>query len=310
MGFKQMAKTQYPSRLWALVGYPESGKSSFATQMRGPLLAVDADCRFREVLHLAGDRVVYQLSEQASDNTDADRVATILAEEMPGSKVGTIIVDSLTSIITPLITQAMQDKAAGRVKNLYQAWKTKALAMRQLQDAVTKWGTDALWIYHRYDAKDAKGNGLAKATISQTELARLIRSINLKLEVVQEGARRGMKVVWARRGRSGMTLWDESGTWAGMPERIEAAVYDGLSQDDQEEIEQATPDVFPDPETAIAWGFERGVFEALAHARNAYAKLRREAQPKTAREMATLWVIDVQARLEKEPAEGSREDVR
>jgi len=31
--FKKMVKSTYPPRLWALVGYPGSGKSTFATQM-------------------------------------------------------------------------------------------------------------------------------------------------------------------------------------------------------------------------------------------------------------------------------------
>ncbi len=296
MAFKKMVKDLYPPRLWGLVGYPGSGKSSFATQMRCPLLAIDADHRFQEVLHLAaGD--VYELSGEAADNTDADRVAAQLARNMPGAQVGTIIVDSLTAIITPLVVQAMVDKDAGREKNLAAAFKTKALAMRQLQDAVTRWGTDVLWIYHLQDARDERGKALQRATISTTELARLTRSINLQLELVQDGQRRGVKVTWARRGRAGMTLWDDSGTWAGMPERIEAAVYDGLSQAEQDKLEQATPATFPNAETAIAWGLEQGAFDVLQHARNAYDKLKRERHPKDAGEMAALWVADVQVRL-------------
>jgi hypothetical protein len=297
MAFKKMTRMKYPPRLWALVGYPGSGKSCFATQMRGPLLVVDADHRFTEVVGLAGTRDVYELSDVATDNTDPDRVAAILAENMPDAEVETIVVDSLTAIITPLVVQAMVDKDAGRAKNLAAAFRTKALAMRQLQDAITRWGTDVLWVYHLMDARNGRGEALVRATVSQTELARLTRSINMQLEIVQNGDRRGIKVVWARRGRSGMTLWDDTGTWAGMPEKIEAAVYDGLTEADQERIEEEIPDVFPSPETAIAWGHERGAFKALQHARNAYDKLKREAQPKTAREMTRLWVANVQARL-------------
>lgn len=297
MTFKKMQKSKYPPRLWALVGYPGSGKSTFATQMQGPILVVDADHRFDEVLDLApGD--VYELSNSPADNVDADRIAAILADNMPGSGVRTIVVDSLTAIITPIVTQAMVDKDAGRVKSLAAAFRTKALAMRQLQDGVTRWGTDCLWIYHLNDARDAKGRALTKATVSQTELARLTRSINVQLELTEDkGGRCGVKVIWARRGRSGMVLWDDTGTWTGMPERVEAAIYDGLSKSDQAQIEQQTPDHFPNSETAIAWGLEQGAFKALPHARNAYEKLKREHKPKTAQEMAALWVTDVQARL-------------
>jgi hypothetical protein len=135
----------------------------------------------------------------------------------------------------------------------------------------------------------------------------LTRSINLQLEIVQDGDRRGVKIVWARRGRQAMTIWDETGTWTGMPERIEEAVYGGLSQADQDRIEKTTPDIFPSPDKAIAWGFEQGAFQALQHARNAYDKLKQETQPETAREMAAFWVADVQARLEA-LAEGEPSD--
>ena len=53
MPFKRLDITQVPRRLWALVGFPGSGKSTFAMQMRGPVLAIDADQRVDEVARLA-----------------------------------------------------------------------------------------------------------------------------------------------------------------------------------------------------------------------------------------------------------------
>lgn len=292
-----MTRRQYPPRLWALVGYPGSGKSTFATQMAGPMLVVDADHRFAEVLELAAGDVL-ELSSSPADNVDTQRINTLLAANMPGSKVSTIVVDSLTSIITPLVVQAIMDNDAGLNKNRAAAFKAKAMAMRQLQDAVTRWGTDCLWIYHLQDSRDNKAREVTRATVSETELARLTRSINMQLEIVRDGEKRGVRVVWARRGRSGMTLWDESGTWAEMPARIEVAVYDGLSKADQARIEQETPAHFPNTQTAIAWGFEQGAFKAIQHARSAYKKLEREQEPgTTAQEMSALWIANVEARL-------------
>ena len=63
----------------------------------------------------------------------------------------------------------------------------------------------------------------------------------LNFEIIQEGDRRGIKVIWSRRGRSGLVLWDESGNWENMPERLEAALYDGLTQEEQNRIEAQTP---------------------------------------------------------------------
>lgn len=302
MAFKKMTATPYPPRLWALVGFPGSGKSTFAAAMRGPLLVIDADQRFREVLRLAGE--VYALSETPADNGNPERIAALLAENMPGAEVGTIVIDSLTTIIAPLVTQAVIDNDAGRNTNRMAAFKDKALAMRMLQDAVSRWGTDTLWIYHLQEGRDAQAKAQTTATVSKTELARLVRSINLQLEIVQDGDRRGVKVGWARRGRSGLTLWDDTGAWRGMPEKIEAGVYDGLTKADQDAIEGDAPARFPNPETAIAWGMERGAFEALQHARNAYEKLKQDAQPHTAEEMRALWVADVQRRCAEKAVAG------
>ena len=49
-------------------------------------------------------------------------------------------------------------------------------------------------------------------------------------------------------------------------------------------------------ELAIACGFEQGAFKAIQHARNAYEKMKREHQPKTAEEMAGLWIGAVRSR--------------
>lgn len=300
MAFAKMTQPGKPRRLWGLVGFPGSGKSTFAAQMRGPLLAIDADHRFDEVLRLAGD--VYQLSNHPADNVQPERIATCLAANMPGSDVATIVVDSLTAIMAPLVTQAIIDNDAGRNKNRMAAFKDKALAMRLMQDAVSAWGTDVLWIYHLQTGRDASAQEVTTATVSRTELARLTRSLNMQLRIVEQGGKRAVKIDWARRGRSGVTLTDDSGAWEGMPEKIEQAVYGGLTVSEQDKIEQATPAKFASYEQAIAWAVETGAFGAaddpgaLPHARNAYDKLKRDQAPGSASEMWALWVADVAAR--------------
>lgn len=301
MSFEKFQNQKYPRRLWALVGYPGGGKSTFASQMTAPLLPIDADGRFAEVVSMARGEV-YQLSDRPEDNTDPAQVTRLLNANMAGSDVATIIVDSLTAIIAPLTTQAVIDNDAGANKNRMAGFRRKALAMRQIQDATSKWGCDVLWIYHLQDGMDGQANEVTRATLSTTERARLYRSLNLELHTIQEGERRGVTVVWARRGRAGMTLWDNTGTWAGMPERVEAAVYDGLSEADQEHIEGQIPAAFPNPEAAIAWGLEQGAFgTSIEHARNAYAKLKKEREPHSAADMRLLWIEDVERRLAELP---------
>lgn len=306
MAFRKLDSPSYPPRHWSIVGYPSSGKTTFASQMDGPKLVIDADHRFTEVLELDGD-VVYALSDNPADNVNPDAISRILTADMPGSGVKTIIIDSLTAIITPLVVQAMVDREKGRRSEHMTGFQKKALAMRQLQDAVTRWGTDALWIHHLQDSRDASAAAVVRSTVSQTEIARLTRSINLQLQIVEDSGRRGIQILWARRGRSGITLWDSSGVWADMPARIEAAVYDGLTRSEQARIEAAAPAIFPNSETAISWGLEQGSFPSIEAARRVYEALKLEACPRSAREMAALWVTAVRARKRTVPdADSSR----
>ena len=302
MAFKKMTKTKYPPRQWALVGHPGSGKSTFSAQMQKPILVIDADHRYQEVLHLAKD--AFTLSDNPADNVNPRAIHAELQANMGGAGVRTILVDSLTSIMAPIVTEAQLVNAAGESKNKMAPFADKALAMRLLQDAVTAYGTDTLWIWHLRDGRDGSANKQTVASISAVELARLRRSLNLELTIVEDGNKRGVKVTWARRGRSGLTLWDDSGAWVGMPERIEAAVYDGLSQAEQEAIERQAPTVFSGPADAIAWGYGQGCFDDAVHSANAYEKLKTERKPATAAAMWALWVEDVRRRQteRQEPA--------
>lgn len=307
MSFKKMEKPTTPPRHWVLVGFPGSGKSTFATQMKAPLLPIDADHRFGEVVYLAqGD--VYELSSNPADSSDPETIARLLNANMPGAKVGTIVIDSLTTIIAPLVVQAIMDNDQGKNKNRMGAFKDKALAMRLLQDSVTKWGTHTLWIYHLQDGRDENAKEVTRPTLSATERARLYRSINLELHVIQEKNRRGIKVVWARRGRSGMTLWDDTGKWAGMPEKIEQAVYAGLTLIDQEKIEKEAPAGFTTEEAAIEWGMGQGVFKDFHHSQNAFNKLRENNPLLGLAELGPLWVEDVERRKTEAEAPAPADD--
>ena len=187
-------------------------------------------------------------------------------------------------------------------------FQDKALAMRLMQDSIGAWGTDVLYVYHLQRGRDANAQEVTTATVSRTELARLQRSLNVQLRSVDDHGKRGLHVDWARRGRADLTLWDDTGIWQGMPEKLEAAIYGGLTAAEQEDLEQAPPTSFPNAETAIAWGFNQGVFEVINHARNAYDVVKRTCQPKTAAEMWEFWIADVLARKAekaKPPAERS-----
>jgi hypothetical protein len=293
---KKMVAPKYPPRQWAIYGDPGSGKSRFAGQMKAPALVIDADGRFTEQLkHAAGD--IYQLSDEHTDNTDADSIARLLDKELPGSGVRTIVVDSLTAILRPQINTAMSDIEHGRVKNKISAYRGKAMTMALLQDAVTKSGTDTLWIWHTHESMNANAQKIQRASIPETELIRLRRSLNaiLRLDVAQDGTR-SVLIEWARNGKSGIRLMDKAGGWVGMPELIEAAMYsEGVK-------ENTTPALFNGPLEAIAWGYEQGCFNASQHAQNAYEECKRIHQPKSAAEMAQLWIAEVGKRVAEKNA--------
>lgn len=295
MTFQKM-QPKLPTRQWALVGYPGSGKSTFAAQMHAPMVVIDADHRFAEVMrHVAGD--VFALSDDPADNVDAERIAALLRQNMAGSGVKTLVVDSLTAIIAPLVTSAVMDNDAGRNKNKISAFKDKALAVRLLQDTITGYGVDTLWIYHLRSGMDAKAQAIESTSISAVELARLRRSLNLQLRVIEQQGKRGIVIDWARSGRSGLMLWDDTGNWQGMPEKIEKAVYGGLTDAQMEDIARSIPSTFTSAENAIAWGFETGAFKDAVHAQNAYEKVKSEKSPKTAAEMWKFWTDEIQSRL-------------
>lgn len=289
--FRKMNAPEFPPRQWAVYGDPGSGKSHFATQMKLPALVIDADARFTEQIGNANGGAIYQLSDKHTDNTDADRIATLLRKELPGSGVRTIVVDSLTAILRPLINQAMSDNEHGRNKNKIGAFRDKAMAMSLIQDAVTSGGVDTLWIWHTHESMNAQAQKVMRASIPETELIRLRRSLNaiLKLEVAQDG-KRTVLIEWARNGKGGIRLTDDVGGWRGMCERIEQAMYsEGVK-------EEKAPRVFSGPMDAVAWGFEQRAFKASQHAQSTYEKLKRVKHPKSAVEMSALWVAEVEAR--------------
>lgn len=295
-------RRKYPRRFWAVYGAANSGKSTLCAQMQAPIVWIDADQRADEIVDLVeGD--LFGISDDAYDNTIPERIDGLLTANMPGAKAGAIVVDSVTAILEPIVTRIQADVEAGRVKNKAGAWRPKATAMKILQN-LSRFGTDVILTYHEYRALDAKGKWQQSRTISQLEEARMVKSLNMLLRTVRREGRSGghsyyVEVVWARNGRSGITIEDDVGHWLGMPERIEAAVYDDLTAEEHAIFGEEPPGVFPTPAIAIAWGMRQVPcpFQDEAHAQNAYDQVKRESQPGSAREMRDLWVAEVGDRV-------------
>jgi len=273
MAFQAFTKSQYPRRQWLIEGEAGSGKSTLVTRLKTPMLIVDADHCFDEVMVLVTGQV-FQLSNEPLHNINPDRIAALINAQIAGSGVKTIVVDSLTPIIAPLVTRAFRGNANGENRNKVAAYADKATAMRLLQDTLTGTGCDVAWIYHIYEGRDSRAQVQERTSITELELSRVMRSANMRVRIQREGSVFSATVVWARSGRFGMTIRDESGHWERMPGKIEAPVYDGLSETEQRQIADNPPDVFPTPAEAIAWGMTQtcdgeSIFRDEAHAQNA-----------------------------------------
>lgn len=302
-------RNKYPRRLWAVYGEADSGKSTFCATLRAPIVWVDADGRADEIVDLVeGD--LFGISEDTYDNTIPERIDGLLTANMPITRAATIVVDSVTAILEPIVTRIQADVEAGRIKNKAGAWRPKAAAMKMLHN-LGRFGADVIMTYHEYRALDAKGNWQQTRTVSRLEEARMVKSLNMLLKISRENDLHRVQVVWARNGRSGIILTDEAGHWRGMPERIEAAVYDDLSDEEQVVFGDRPPDTFPTPAIAIAWAMHQVPcpFRDEAHAQNAYDKLKGERSPASARAMRDLWVTDVRERIAGDNSEQPKQEV-
>ncbi|MFW6069289.1 MAG: AAA family ATPase [Chloroflexota bacterium] len=291
MGLRTKKQPKYPRRLWSLVGFPGEGKSTFAARMAAPILVIDSDHRFDEVMHLVGGDVL-----EFEDRRINGLVAPIvdeLARSMPEERVSTIVVDSLTQIISPLVQRGVQANLDGENRNKMSSFIAKATGMKLLQDGVSRWGADVLWIFHLQEGRDAQARAQTTTSIPATELARLQRNLNARLRTVRRSDQLGVHVEWCRTGRQGMTLWDESGDWEMMPEKLEEAMYAGL--DKEQQARKASR--FSGPDEAVAWGVEQGAFADLKAAQAAYDSVKGNHQPANAAEMWELWTMEVHSRL-------------
>jgi hypothetical protein len=298
MTFTNLKKQAQQRRMWALIGRAGVGKSTFLTQCRGPLVVADPDGRFYEVARLCADEVL-GISEKPADHHDPLRIAKLLDENMPSVTAGTIVLDSMTAILAPIVARIQEEIDRGQHKNKAAAWKPKAQALRLIQDALAKWGVDFVIVYHEQESLNGEGKMRVTNTVSPLEEARLMRSLNATIRLSQDGRGRYAEVVWCRSGRTGR-VYDEAGMWKGVPEKLDALMWSNLTASEQAVADgKEPPAYFTNPQDAWQWGFAQGCFKDMAHAQNAYEELKREKKPKDAGEMRALWVADVERRVKE-----------
>lgn len=221
MGYK-LLKPAYPVRQWALMGRRGAGKTAFIGAMRQPILMIDADRHAQDLANRGAQ--VCLLSDDPRDMSDPLRVHDLLKAGGSGG-CRTVAFDSLTQITDSLIASAMEANRRGINKNKAAAFTTKADALRLISSGMTACGIDAAYVWHYEDARDKDGKVFVRTTLPNTERERLQKVLTAIIEIGENVNGRYAKVRWSRPGPSGAVFQDESGFWAGVPERIEQYLY-------------------------------------------------------------------------------------
>lgn len=228
---KLTGTTNLPTpRHWGLHGRPNMGKSTFLAALRGPLLVIDADHRIREIMALCADRGVdlYRISDKEYEHIDPLMIARIIEQERRAlsGTIGTVVVDSITAILSPYVTAAMEENRRGVNKNKAAAFAAKANVIRLIQDAVTSLGADTIYIWHTEDNRDQNGQKSTRQTMPETERKRIMRSLNAVMEIGCDSSKtRFARIIWSRSGYgTGTVITDTEGFWHGVPEKLDEAL--------------------------------------------------------------------------------------
>jgi hypothetical protein len=267
---------------------------------------------------------VYPVSTDTTIWSNVEKIVKTLKVELPGSGAATIIWDSVSPGFTEVMTEAQrvaaltpeQRKQEIGNSNKTAAYQDKAQYMKQVA-TVANYGLNTIWISHEFSGRDAQAHEVTKTTITDTEIKKFRRNLNLQLRTNKENGRYFVEIVWARErpGLAGKKLYDEAGMFVGMWNRI-FAEFTGAKVVAWEDVE-----FWAEPKEAWLAGFEQTLeaegimvtaFDDVKHAENAYNKLRetvmkvftpewvkanKDVPNAKAKHMAKTWKDDVQRRL-------------
>lgn len=315
MAFGTFKKSKYPVRQWAIKAPARFGKSTLCANLKHPIVVADTDNRFATTKVALGlsDEQVMPISNDRAPHVDADAFAAELSKNRrESSKIGTVLLDSATGMIQPIVMEAMRLPPKLRASKMLE----KAMAMRTVIDALQNFGCDYAIIYHQEGRCDNAGEKIVHETIPAKEREAMYRALNMELELVTERdadgriVKHGVKVLWARDGEDGMTIWDPPGNmFRGMPERIEEAVYrNGIDTRNSKGAPAEAPSAppaqaaagegastqaklrFANKDAALSHAVECGAYATIEDAATGYEAVKREQTGKvTAHSVFEAW---------------------
>lgn len=201
-----------------LIGRAGEGKSTYITQMSPEYLIMDFDRRWPEMKGAAGKSHIYT-------GTVLEVIEQIKADRPRLTKIGTIAVDSGSSVLDPLQATGRLKNEAGIVKNLNDVHKLKADTMRAIRGIMQPFNANTVWIFHIEDS-GMSGKISQRTTISKLEVDRLKHNLNMILVMDHDNKGRFVKVEWSRWPDSIGHIIRDTNMWEGVPQRVHEFVRD------------------------------------------------------------------------------------
>lgn len=283
-------KGQEPLFAW-LVGLAKLGKTTFAVDMArsvGLTVVVPMDQRFQpyeNAVASEGLQIAY-VSDNPSDWASAKIVTTKLKEAMPGSGVKGLVWDTISPGFEEANNRGQELAAMSKDErakvtgsaNKASSWGPKALYMKEVAE-MALFGANCLWISHLEEGGDKNGQDQVRPVITDTELNKFARNLNLRLLATIHNGRYAIQVIEARErpALNGMIFVDEVGMYRGMWNRIREAYFAA------EKVEWKEQSTDADDTAAISNAMEITVdgpngpicaFTHPNHARNAYTQIK------------------------------------
>lgn len=203
-----------------MVGYPNTGKSTLASQYWPEYLVIDTDVRWSEQSsNVLGKYHLVQTSKPHEILAQMEEMRKTLK-----GRIGTVILDSGTSLMDPLQAAGRLRVESGEAKfNLNMVHKQKADVMRALRGAMLSFHCHTIWIFH-VEKHALSGESSERRTITSTEQERLLASLNIAVTVFEHtDKRRGVRIDWTRFNNNvakGQIVWDFDGMWRNTPARL------------------------------------------------------------------------------------------
>lgn len=236
-----LTKSKHPIVQARVVGFAKRGKTTLVAAACPPdkaIYVIPVDNRAEEYIDLVGvNRVI--VPDMAEDAPWKLREPRLVLEEVRRdaeagvfSKVGIVVIDSITPWYQERTRETLDDKLGGGKSSFVD----KANAMK-LALAIAQYpGLPYFIIWHEEEAGDTRGKMSTRESISQLESARLELGINMDIETIKgPNGEYGVKVSTRYRpGMKPLVLWDKpDNMFVGMMERINAALYDQPVPDDE-----------------------------------------------------------------------------